>query len=122
MTRRDAGLMARYSSRATEFDRRETELWESVWQRRARTQRGTGARIGASLSARPEGVLGARVHTDGHGAFEEAQRFAIAGLRLDSLAMAAGRGRAPSAWDSSASSRCTGTGATGAGAASWGRR
>ena len=122
MTRRMRALMTRYSYRATEFDRRETELWESVGNGERERSEALGRELVRRYPRDPRGYWALVSILMGHGAFEEAQRFAIAGLRLDSLAMGAGTG--PCA-------QCVGFvsiialhwyRSDWAGAASWGRR
>ncbi len=122
MTRRLRALMTRYASRATEFDRRETEMWESHGNGERERSEALARELVRRYPRDPRGYWALVSILMGHGAFQDAERFAIAGLGLDSLAIGAGTG--PCA-------QCVGFfsiialhwyRADWAGAAAWGRR
>jgi DNA-binding SARP family transcriptional activator/tetratricopeptide (TPR) repeat protein len=92
MSRRLRGLMTRYASRATEFDRRETEIWESLNNGERERSEALARELVRRYPRDPRGYSVLVSILMGHGAFQEAERFAIAGLGLDSLAIGAGTG------------------------------
>jgi DNA-binding SARP family transcriptional activator/tetratricopeptide (TPR) repeat protein len=92
MTRRLRALMTRYASRATEFDRRETEMWESVYNGERERSEALARELVRRYPRDPRGYWALVSILMSHGAFRDAERFAIAGLGLDSLAIGAGSG------------------------------
>ena len=91
-TRRLRAVMARYASRATEFDRRETEIWESFNGGERERSEALARELVRRYPRDPRGYSMLVAILMSHGAFQEAERFAIAGLGLDSLAIGAGTG------------------------------
>ena len=92
MTRRLRALMTRYASRATEFDRRETEMWESHGNGERERSEALARELVRRYPRDPRAYWALVSILMGHGAFQDAERFAIAGLSLDSLAIGAGSG------------------------------
>jgi DNA-binding SARP family transcriptional activator/tetratricopeptide (TPR) repeat protein len=92
MSRRLRGLMTRYASRATEFDRRETEIGEAVVNGERERSEALARELVRRYPRDPRGYSYLVSILMGHGEFQEAERFAIAGLALDSLAIGAGTG------------------------------
>jgi DNA-binding SARP family transcriptional activator/TolB-like protein len=92
LVRRLRGLIQRNAHRATQFDRLEQELWDSYYagerERSAALARGLVRRYPRD----PRGYQMLESILKSQGAFAEAERVAIAGLSLDSLAMGAGTG------------------------------
>lgn len=92
MVRRLRQQIQRNAARATQFDRLEQELWDAYFggerERSAALARGLVRRY--PRDPRAYQALESILKT--YGLFEEAERVAIAGLALDSLAMRAGTG------------------------------
>jgi DNA-binding SARP family transcriptional activator/TolB-like protein len=92
LTRRLRLQIQRNASRATQFDRLEQELWDAYYageqEKSAALARGLVRRY--PRDPRAYHTLESILLT--HGAFEEAERVAIEGLSLDSLAIHAGKG------------------------------
>jgi predicted Zn-dependent protease len=84
--------MTRYASRATEFDRRETEIWEAVYNGERERSEALARGLVQRYPRDPRGYWVLVSILMSHGSFEEAKRFATGGLALDSLAMGAGTG------------------------------
>ena len=92
MVRRLRLQIQKNAARASEFDRIDQELWDAYYA----GERERSEAIGRSLVRRyprdPRAYNELESMLTTHGAFEEAERVAIAGLALDSLSMRAGNG------------------------------
>jgi tetratricopeptide (TPR) repeat protein len=92
MTRRLRAQLARFASRASEFDRLEQQLWDSHNAGELERSIALGRGLVRRYPRDPRGYQMLESILLSQGSFEEAEQVAIAGLSLDSLAMRAGSG------------------------------
>ena len=92
MARRLRSQIARNAGRASEFDRLEQELWDSYHSGQHERSMALARGLTRRYPRDPRGYAMLENILLSYGEFEEAERVAIAGLSLDSLAMRAGTG------------------------------
>jgi tetratricopeptide (TPR) repeat protein len=90
--RKMRALIQRHSARASEFDRLEQELNDAYAAGEHERTDALARALVRRYPRDPRVYWAAVAMLSSHGAFEEAERVAIAGIRLDSLAMDAGSG------------------------------
>jgi DNA-binding SARP family transcriptional activator/TolB-like protein len=92
MVKRLRQHIQRNAARATEFDRMEQALWDAYYAAERERSEALARGLVRRYPRDPRAYQVLESILSSHGAFEEAERVAIAGVALDSLAMRAGTG------------------------------